>query len=214
MIPSQAKVVFIGDSITDADRKRPIGEGLADPYGRGYVAHVDALLSSTYPDRKIRIANVGTSGNTVKDLKARWQSDVLDLRPTHLSVMIGINDVWRQFDCPKMPESHVLPDEYEIILGQLLDKTRPMVSKIILMTPFFIEPNKSDAMRQRMDEYGSIVKKLAKYADALVVDVQAAFDDVLRHVHPAALAWDRIHPNQTGHMIIARAWLKAVGYQW
>lgn len=214
MIAAGSKVVFIGDSITDADRKRPVGEGLFDPYGKGYVSMVEALLTSTYPERAIRVANVGTSGNTVKDLKARWQTDVLDLRPTHLSVMIGINDVWRQFDSPKLPEWHVLPDEYEIILGQLLDKTRPHVSKIILMTPFFIESNKADPMRKRMDEYATIARKLAKYADAVVVDVQAAFDEVLRHMHSCALAWDRIHPNQAGHMIIARSWLKAVGYQW
>jgi lysophospholipase L1-like esterase len=29
-----------------------------------------------------------------------------------------------------------------------------------------------------------------------------------------ALAWDRIHPNPTGHMILARAFLNAVGYGW
>ena len=26
--------------------------------------------------------------------------------------------------------------------------------------------------------------------------------------------YDRIHPNQTGHMIIARAFLAAVGFEW
>lgn len=214
IIPANSKLLFIGDSITDADRKRPVGEGLFDPYGKGYVSMVEALLTSTYPERAIRVANVGISGNTVKDLKARWQTDVLDQRPTHLSIMIGINDVWRQFDSPKMAEWHVLPDEYEIIFGQLLDRTRPAVSKMILMTPFYIEPNRSDAMRKRMDEYGAIAKKLAKYADAVVVDVQAAFDEALKHMHSSALSWDRVHPNQAGHMIMARAWLKAVGYQW
>ena len=31
------------------------------------------------------------------------------------------------------------------------------------------------------------------------------------HTHPMTLAWDRIHPNTTGHMIIARAFLKTLG---
>jgi lysophospholipase L1-like esterase len=44
------------------------------------------------------------------------------------------------------------------------------------------------------------------------VDTQAAFDEILRHMHSSALAWDRIHPNQAGCMVIARAWFKAVGY--
>ena len=37
-------------------------------------------------------------------------TDVLDLKPDWLSIMIGINDVWRQFDNPTEPELHVYPD--------------------------------------------------------------------------------------------------------
>ena len=59
-----------------------------------------------------------------------------------------------------------------------------------------------------------MVKQLAKRHDAVLVDLQAAFDRILRRQHPASLAWDRIHPNQTGHMVITRAFLTALGYKW
>jgi hypothetical protein len=96
------KLVMIGDSITDVGRAKPIGEGRADDaLGRGYVMMVDALLGAVYPERMIRVINMGVSGNTTRDLKARWQSDVLDLKPDWLSIMIGANDVWRQYDSPK-----------------------------------------------------------------------------------------------------------------
>ena len=76
------KLVMIGDSITDVGRARPIGEGRADDaLGRGYVMMVDALLGAVYPERLIRVINMGVSGNTTRDLKARWQTDVLDLKP-------------------------------------------------------------------------------------------------------------------------------------
>ena len=92
------KLVMIGDSITDVGRARPIGEGRADDaLGRGYVMMVDALLGAVYPERLIRVINMGVSGNTTRDLKARWQTDVLDLKPDWLSIMIGANDVWRQY---------------------------------------------------------------------------------------------------------------------
>ena len=82
-------------------RARPIGEGRADDaLGRGYVMMVDALLGAVYPERMIRVINMGVSGNTTRDLKARWQRDVLDLKPDWLSIMIGANDVWRQYDSP------------------------------------------------------------------------------------------------------------------
>src|SRR5688572_22437979 len=103
---------MIGDSITDAGRARPIGEGHGQ-LGGGYVAMVDALIGATYPERLIRVVNVGISGNTVRDLKNRWTTDVTDLKPDWLSVMIGTNDVWRQFDAPKFPEAAVHPEEYE-----------------------------------------------------------------------------------------------------
>ena len=108
-----SKLVMIGDSITDAGRARPVGEGLFDPLGRGYVCMVNALLGAVYPERGLRVVNMGCSGNTVRDLKARWQTDVFDLKPDWVSIMIGINDVWRQYDLPLQPESHVPLKEYE-----------------------------------------------------------------------------------------------------
>jgi lysophospholipase L1-like esterase len=56
------------------------------------------------------------------------------------------------------------------------------------------------------------VKKVAKRHGAIAVDTQAAFNRVLEHMHSAAIAWDRIHPNHIGHQILARAFLDAVGF--
>ena len=213
-LDKHSKLVMIGDSITDAGRAQPAGEGLFDALGRGYVSLVDALLGAVYPDNGIRVVNMGTSGNTVRDLEGRWQTDVLDKRPDWLSVMIGINDVWRQFDSPCQTESHVLPDEYERTLDGLIALTLPLVKNIVLMTPFYIEPNRADLMRARMDEYGAIVRRLSEKHGTLFVDTQAAFDAVLTAYYPATLAWDRVHPNQTGHMVIARAFLTAIAFNW
>lgn len=206
-----SKLVFIGDSITDCERARPVGEGLFGAVGKSYVGLIEGFLGAIHPAAAIRVVNMGTSGNTVLDLKARWQTDVLELKPDWLSIMIGVNDVWRQFDLPRQTEIHVPPKVYEKTLNELVRTTRPQVQGLILMTPFYIEPNRDDAMRARMDQYGAIVKKVAAKNRALCIDVQAAFDEVLQHMHPNAIAWDRVHPNIIGHAIIARAFLRAVG---
>jgi len=213
IIQPGSRLLMIGDSITDAGRARPVGEG-RDGLGNGYVAQIDALIQAAAPQQRIRVINMGCSGNTVRDLAARWQTDVLDLRPDWLSIMIGINDVWRQFDSPLQGERHVLPDEYRRTLGAIVERARPAIRGLVLMTPYYIEPSRSDPMRARMDEYGQIVRRTAERYDAVLVDTQTAFDEVLRHVYPAALAWDRVHPTAAGHMVIARAFLKAVGFQW
>lgn len=208
------KLLFIGDSITDCGRAQPAGEGLFDALGKGYVAQVDALLGAACPELSIRVVNQGNSGNTVRDLKNRWERDVLNHRPDWLAIMIGINDVWRQFDLPRQSEIHVSPEEYEAGLEELATRTRPRVKGLVMMSPFYIEPNQQDAMRKRMDQYGAIVRKVAARHEAIFVDVQAAFDKALTHYYAATLAWDRVHPGQTGHMIISRAFLAAVGFKW
>ena len=82
---------------------------------------------------------------------------------------------------------------------------------MILMTPFFMEPNRQDPMRARMDEYGAVVKRLADKYHLTLVDLQAGWDRLFTHMHPCNIAWDRIHPNQIGNMYIAKQFLKAVG---
>lgn len=210
-IAPHSKLLFIGDSITDCERARPVGEGLFGAVGKSYVSLVEGFLGAIHPAHAIRIVNMGTSGHQVPDLKARWQTDVFDLKPDWVSIMIGVNDVWRQFDLPRQTELHVSPETYATTLDELAAATKPRLKGLVLMAPFYIEPNRTDAMRARMDQYGAIMKGVATKHDALFIDTQAAFDEVLQHMHPNAIAWDRVHPNIIGHAIIARAFLKAIG---
>nr|4JKO_A Chain A, Acetyl xylan esterase [Geobacillus stearothermophilus]4JKO_B Chain B, Acetyl xylan esterase [Geobacillus stearothermophilus] len=213
-IGSGEKLLFIGDAITDCGRARPEGEGSFGALGTGYVAYVVGLLQAVYPELGIRVVNKGISGNTVRDLKARWEEDVIAQKPDWVSIMIGINDVWRQYDLPFMKEKHVYLDEYEATLRSLVLETKPLVKGIILMTPFYIEGNEQDPMRRTMDQYGRVVKQIAEETNSLFVDTQAAFNEVLKTLYPAALAWDRVHPSVAGHMILARAFLREIGFEW
>ena len=209
------RILFIGDSISDYNRARPVGEGCSNALGWGtsYVADVGALLNCMYPELCLRITNMGISGNQVRHLKARWQSDVLDLRPDWVSVLIGINDVWRRYDSPYQPETHVSPEEFRATYEELIQATLPMVKGMILMTPYFMEPCKADKMRGTMDEYGAIVRELAEKYKLVFVDLQTAWDKLFEHMHPCNIAWDRIHPNHVGHMYIAKQFLNAVGFE-
>jgi len=83
-IHSNSTLLMIGDSITDCGRVRPVGESVGGDLGN-YAGLIHAMLSVTCPQRHIRIRNTGISGNTVRDLAARWQSDVLDLKLGSLS---------------------------------------------------------------------------------------------------------------------------------
>lgn len=212
-IEPNSKLVMIGDSITDCGRATPTGRP-PDGLGAGYVHFIWTILSAVCPARRIEIINTGVGGNTVKHLAERWRADVIDLKPDWLSVKIGINDVWRQFDRTDEPATHVYLGDYKPTLEKLIAGVRPSLKGLILATPYFIEPDRNDPMRAMMDRYGQVVKRLAVKYEAVLVDTQAAFDEVLAGADKFDLAADRVHPGPVGHMVIARAFLKAIGLAW
>ena len=209
-IKTGSRLLFIGDSVTDCGRMRPVGGGSRAALGTGYVAQVDALLAPSPLRRTVRITNMGISGNTVRDLAARWETDVLALEPDWLAVMIGINDVWRQFDGVN-PKAAVPLDEYWDTYDGLLAKTRPQLAGLILMTPYYVQSERRDLMRLQMDEYGLVVRDLASRHHALLVDTQVAFDKVLTRLDYSLVAADRVHPTEIGHKVLASAFLRAIG---
>lgn len=208
---SHDTLLFIGDSITDTGRSRPLGIGPG--LGDGYVRLVNSMLAANYPETPVRVLNTGVSGNRVTDLDARWQADVIDLKPNWLSIKIGINDVWRHFD-GGVTKDQVDIALYEKLLRKLIEQTQPSLKGLVLISPFYLEANQSDPMRAMMDQYSAVVQKLAKEYGAIFVDVQAAFDAYLAKAPTQSLCSDRVHPNQTGHLIIAKAFFKAIGGQW
>lgn len=207
------RIVFTGDSVTDMERARPVGEGLFDNVGRGYVCVIENMLNAWYPEILVRISNTGTDGNTSRDLRARFQPDVVDLKPDWVSICIGINDVWRQFDSPAIPDDHVTPEEYEENLEAMILAVKENVKGIFLLSPYYMEPNKDDPMRARMDAYGAVCRKLAEKYGCRFVDLQEVFDRYFQYRHSSYIAWDRVHPNQVGATIIAKAFLEQCGFE-
>ncbi len=205
------RFLFIGDSITDCGRRRPVGEAPpVDALGDGYVRQVDALLRAG-SDPTIRILNMGVGGDTVRDLAARWQRDVIALRPDWLSIFIGINDAWRRIDHPADVDTHVSLGEFASTLDALIERVEARLRGLMLITPYFIEPDRADPLRAMMERYATTVRDAAAAHGALLVDTQAAFDDALHRLRPESLSQDRIHVNREGHAILAHAVLDALG---
>ena len=93
MLTKDGVIVIQGDSITDAGRF-----GDPEQLGGGYARMVAKYIENFYPDLSMKVYNKGISGNRSGDLVRRWQTDTLDLKPTVVTILIGINDTWRAFD--------------------------------------------------------------------------------------------------------------------
>ena len=202
------RIVFAGDSVTDMGSMQPVGEGLFENVGQGYVRIVENMLAVYYPELFIRVTNSGVSGNTSRDLLERFERDVVALNPDWVSICIGINDVWRQFDSPAIPDEHILPDEYEKNVEEMIVKVKDKVKGIFILSPYIIEPLHEDWVRKRIDEYVAICKKLADKYGCRFVDFQKMYEDYCQLRHSSFIAWDRIHPNKIGSTLMAKTFLK------
>ena len=211
-IGDNEKIVFTGDSVTDSGRKRPFGEGLWEGTGNGYVRMIENFLNVCYPERIIRVTNTGISGNNTNDLLARFDKDVLELKPTYAVICIGFNDVWRCFDEPSLTEGHVPLDTYKKNLETMVEKCESAGIRPIFMTPYYLESNEKDAMRAMMDEYRAGMKAVAEQKGIDCIDLQEPFLKLLEYRYPAYISWDRVHPGQVGSLVIAKTFLKHVGF--
>lgn len=201
------RIVFIGDSITDAGRR-----GDSAPYGNGYMALVRAFVMARYPELDLQWENRGVSGDTIRHLAARWEQDVIALEPDWLSVKIGINDVWRKYG--QRPDEAVPVDEYEETLRRLLQRAVDATGcRLIVAEPYVIERSTSDPQLVDTIEMAQVARRIANELGAVSVRTQEAFDAVLQHSEPSDWAADRIHPNLAGHAVIAQAFLRAIGFE-
>ncbi len=206
------RVLFTGDSITDAGRKRPVGEGLWEGVGTGYVRVIDNILTAVYPDMKLHIMNTGVSGNTSRDLLARVETDVTKLGADYVVFMIGANDVWRQVDEPCVTHGHVYLAEYSQNVAEFIDRVQESGATVICMLPYFMEANRGDLMRIKIEECAAAARRICEAKGVMCIETQPAFDAFLKHRYPASLSWDRVHPGPVGSTILARTFLRAVDF--
>ncbi len=199
-------ILFIGDSITDCGRDRENPAQL----GNGYVGMIASRLDVELPELEFRTLNFGISGNRVKDLKARWEEDCLNQRPDILSIMIGINDVWRRYDSND-PTSHaVFSADYRGILETAKTNLR---CQIIIVEPFVLSvPEDRKSWREDLDPKIHAIRELAlEYADAYV-PMDGIFAAASCRRKPEFWATDGVHPTQAGHLLIADSWLEQSGF--
>ncbi|MBC7287607.1 MAG: SGNH/GDSL hydrolase family protein [Armatimonadetes bacterium] len=203
-------VVFIGDSITDAGRRAEHA-----PFGAGYVRMAIDLITARYPERQITYFNEGIGGNTVADLHARWEQDGLAHSPDWISIMIGINDLHRVLrDDP----TAVPPEQYETLYREILQQAeRATSARFVLLDPFYIcKPEEAGEWEKSvldlLDQYIEIVERLAGEFDALHVPTHQRFQEHLKYRPASHFCPEPVHPNPSGHMVIALSLVEAL--QW
>lgn len=208
MIKPGSTILFQGDSITDAGRYREQqAPNSIGGLGAGYANLIASQLLQERPADSLSFFNRGISGNRIVDLYARWKSDALNLKPDLISILIGVNDTWHEFD----GGNGVEVERYATVYRLLLDLTRQTLPKtdLALCEPFVLSCGVvSDAWVDEMRERQRIVRELAGEFDARFVPFQAALDARLDEAPAAYWAEDGVHPTPAGHSVLAQCWIE------
>ena len=202
------KALFIGDSITDCGRR-----DVAPPLGDGYVKLLHDLVVGGWPERRITWVNKGIGGNKVTDLQARWEDDVIREAPDWLSVKIGINDLHNYL---ADRQGGVSPALFRATYQEILTRTRAAIKpQLILITPFYVSADRAPQSARSLvldllPEYISVVEAMAEEFAARVVRLQPMFERQLQYRPADSFGPEPVHPNRTGHLLIAQEVLRVL----
>ena len=197
------KILFQGDSITDAGRDRRNYHNM----GNGYPKFVAQALAEKYPEVEFEFINFGIGGNRTCQLFDRLFPDCIAFQPDFVSILIGVNDVWHRYG----PERIATQDEqialnYKCILERIKNETG---AKILMIQPF-TEGEDQAHMRADVEKVKLIVNSLAEqYSDAYIkLDDLMHADENYGKEH--YFTRDGVHPNPTGAAFIAKLYVEAI----
>jgi lysophospholipase L1-like esterase len=195
MKPKPKKVIFFGDSITQAGIR-----------GNGYIN----LLKKSIDSTQFELIGAGIGGNKVYDLYLRMEEDVLNKKPDLVFIYIGINDVWHKLGAKTGTDY----DKYLKFYQALINKIQANGSKVVLCTPTVIGEKKNNANEVDADlnMYAAGVRDLATKNQLPLCDLRKAFIDYENANNPedkekGILTIDRVHLNDAGNKLLAATML-------
>ena len=205
-------ILFQGDSITDVRRDRATASepNKKSPLGNGYAWLAAAALLVDRPSDQLQIFNRGISGDKVPDLEKRWQQDCLDLKPNVLSILIGVNDIWRTFD----RNYEGTAETYEKGFHALIERTKAALPdvRVVICEPFVLQCGAVDEKWfPAIDGYQVAARRVSDAAGATFVPFQAMFDRAIQFAPPERWLSDGVHPTSDGAALMAHTWLRTVG---
>ncbi len=200
------RILFQGDSITDAGRSRENNSDL----GRGYPHLVEAELGYECPGEH-EFINRGISGNRIVDVYARIKKDIINLKPDFMSLLIGVNDVWHENgDEPNGVDAEKFYKIYDMLISEIKEALPGI--KIVIIEPFVLKGTATEpyweAFSQEVPKRAEKVRLIAQKHSLPIISLQDKFDEAAKKAPNEYWLWDGVHPTPKGHELIKREWIK------
>ena len=191
------KILFQGDSITDAGRDKRNYHQM----GAGYPKYAAEAIAANHPDMEFEFINLGISGNRSDQLFDRLYPDAIAFEPDIISILIGINDVWHRYGSGRIETTdEQFEANYRAILQRLRKQTN---AKIVMIAPYLLDCEDKQQIREDLKTVLPIVRKLAdEYAD-IYIPLDQIFEEALKtQPEPRYYSGDGVHPNDNGAKFI------------
>ena len=206
-------ILFQGDSITDAGRKREANTcNTIDQLGHGYTLFTATSIMAKHAEVQPKIYNRGISGNKVFQLRERWEIDTLAFMPDVLSILIGVNDYWHTLKSDNKGTVQTYEDDFRNLLRYTKEKL-PSV-QLVLCEPFALSGGSAindNEWFPMFNAYRAVSKKLAGEFNTVFVPFQAAFDEAVKKAPATWWSADGVHPDLPGRQLMAEVWGRATG---
>ena len=206
-------LLFQGDSITHGGRVESTWD-MNHIIGHGYQDYIAQTLGVDNIERAPKIINRGVSGDNIENIYSRMQEDIIDLKPTIMSILDGTNDASAYIKKGKNMPPESFDKTYRKLLDTVLRELPDL--RLIICQPFrYVMPDCEDPkfyerIVEDVHERSAIAEKIAKDYGAVFVRFADALDAYIAKYPIKQIIWDGVHPTYVGHGIMARCWLETV----
>ena len=202
------RILFQGDSITDAGRARDNDINI----GVGYPQLVKASLGFETPGNQ-EFINRGISGNRVVDVYARIKDDIINLKPDVMSILIGVNDVWHGFSAiPNGVDADKYYKTYDMLIEEIKTALPDIKIMIMIMEPFVIKASATEEKQEEFDlevkKRAEMAKKIAEKYNLTYIPLQCGFNELSKKAETSYWLSDGVHPTAMGHEYIKNEWIR------
>ena len=201
----KVKIVFQGDSVTDAGRDKRNYHHM----GNGYPKFASKFIAEAHPETEFEFINFGIGGNRTCQVFDRLYKDGIEFQPDIFSILIGINDVWYRYDGARIATTDAqIETNYRAILERVKRETN---AKIIMLSPYLLDCDDKTLVREDLKTVLPIVRKLAEEFADVYVPLDEKFEEALKtQPAPKFYSSDGVHPNQNGAEFIGKLYAEAV----
>jgi lysophospholipase L1-like esterase len=200
--PTKKKVVFFGDSITQAG----VQPG-------GYIRLMDSLVALDKKSADYELIGAGIGGDKIYDLYLRMEEDVLKKQPDIVVIYVGVNDVWHKSSSGTGTDYNKFGRFYEAVVAKL----QAAGIKVIICTPAVIgeRTDHSNPQDGDLNFYSQWIRNFAAKKSIPLVDLRSLFIQYNLGNNPenkesGILTRDRVHLTPAGNNLVAKEMWKVI----